>query len=99
MGPAMTPGYSISQRRERHLWATHSGAELDLLVVRGRRRLGFEFKRTETPRVTRSMRTAMADLRLTHLDVLHAGGHTFRLDKKIRAVSWNHLLDEIRPLR
>ena len=84
---------------EAHFWATHSGAELDLLVVRDGRRLGFEFKRTETPRVTRSMRTAMADLRLTRLDVLHAGGHTFRLDKNIRAVSWNHLLDEIRPLR
>lgn len=37
-------------------WATHSGAELDLLVVRGSRRLGFEFKRTDTPSVTPSMR-------------------------------------------
>jgi hypothetical protein len=27
-------------------WATHAGAELDLLVVRDRRRVGFEFKRT-----------------------------------------------------
>jgi predicted AAA+ superfamily ATPase len=45
-------------------WATHAGAELDLLVVRGNRRLGFEIKLTTSPGITRSMRTAMADLRL-----------------------------------
>ncbi|MGH9367293.1 MAG: ATP-binding protein, partial [Thermoanaerobaculia bacterium] len=48
-------------------WATHSGAELDLLVVRGKLRLGFEFKRTTAPAVTRSMRTALGDLGLTEL--------------------------------
>ena len=31
-----------ARRGEAHFWATHAGAELDLLVVRGRRRLGFE---------------------------------------------------------
>jgi len=40
-------------------WATHSGAELDLLWVRGRRRWGFEFKRTSSPRLTGSLRTAI----------------------------------------
>ena len=43
-------------------WATHGGAELDLLIVRGQRRLGFECKRTVAPRLTRSMHTALADL-------------------------------------
>jgi predicted AAA+ superfamily ATPase len=68
-------------------WATHAGAELDLLVVRGRRRLGFEFKRTVAPKVTRSVRTALEDLGLQRLDVIHAGDQTFPLGRRIRAVA------------
>jgi predicted AAA+ superfamily ATPase len=68
-------------------WATHAGAELDLLIVDGRRRLGFEFKRTTAPTLTPSMRVAMKDLELTRLDVVHAGPMTFDLAPKIRAVA------------
>ena len=60
-------------------WATHTGAELDLLVVRGTRRWGFEFKRTVAPRLTRSMHSALADLHLERLEVVHAGEQTFPL--------------------
>jgi predicted AAA+ superfamily ATPase len=80
-------------------WATHTGAELDLLVVRGRERFGFEIKRTEAPRITPSMRSAMADLRLDGLDVVHAGGDTFPLGERMRAVSLSRLLEDLRPLR
>ena len=58
-------------------WATHAGAELDLLVVRGSRRLGFEIKRTTSPTTTRSIHAALDSIRLNHLDVIHAGEHTF----------------------
>ena len=88
-----------AQPHECYFWATHAGAELDLLVVRGGRRLGFEFKRTEAPRVTKSMRTALADLQLSSLDVVHAGAETFLMAKRIRAVAASHLLSELRPLR
>ena len=60
-------------------WATHAGAEFDLLIVRGQRRMGFECKRTVAPHLTRSMHTALADLQLERLDVIHAGAHTFPL--------------------
>ncbi len=80
-------------------WGTHTGAELDLLVVRGRQRLGFEFKRTEAPTTTRSMRSALEDLQLTRLDVVHAGPHTFQLADRVRAVAARHLTTEVRPLR
>ena len=43
---------------ECYFWAAHAGAELDLLVVRGRRRLGFEVKRTTSPAANRSLRSA-----------------------------------------
>jgi len=80
-------------------WATYSGAELDLLVVRGRLRLGFEIKRTSAPRITPSMRSALSDLKLQRLDVIYAGEHTFPIEKNIRAVAITRLLDDLRPLR
>jgi predicted AAA+ superfamily ATPase len=81
-----------------YFWATHTGAELDLLIVDGDRRYGFEVKRTSAPRLTPSMRLAMSDLRLTRLDVVHAGSETFPLAKGVTAVAANRLLDDVAPL-
>lgn len=76
-------------------WGTHTGAELDLLVVRGRRRLGFEFKRTDAPRITPSMRTALDALRLERIDVVHAGQDTFPLSDRVRAVSAGRIFRDL----
>jgi hypothetical protein len=83
---------------ECHFWRTHTGAELDLLVVRGRTRLGFEFKRTQAPSVTPSMRSALADLGLRRIDVIHAGDRTFSLSREVRAVGFSRILDDLEPL-
>lgn len=80
-------------------WATHAGAELDLLVISGRRRIGFEFKRTSAPQVTPSMRIALSDLGLERIDVLHGGRDTFPLDGHIRAVSAARLVSDVGPRR
>ena len=85
------------QPDECHFWATHAGAELDLLVVRGRKRWGFEIKRTSAPTVTPSMRTAISDLKLQRLFVVHPGPHSFDLTANIRAVAISTLFDEISP--
>lgn len=74
------------------------GAELDLLVVHGRHRYGFEIKRTVAPKVTASIRSAIEDLGLTRVDVLHAGDDTYPLADRVRAVAARSLLDEVRPL-
>jgi uncharacterized protein len=79
-------------------WATHAGAELDLLVVRGKARLGFEIKRTTSPQVSRSMHTAMSDLRLRELTVVHAGEHSFPLGERMRAVALTRILEDVEPL-
>jgi predicted AAA+ superfamily ATPase len=71
---------------ESYFWALHSGAELDLLLVRGKERLGFEIKRTDAPQLTPSMRSALRDLRLDRLDVLHAGRDSFPLGERVRAL-------------
>jgi hypothetical protein len=81
-----------------YFWGTHTGAELDLLIVSGSDRYGFEIKRTTAPALTPSMRFALADLRLTRLDVVHAGPDTFPLAPHVRAVSAARLLTDIRPL-
>jgi uncharacterized protein len=80
-------------------WRTQDGAELDLLVVHGRRRLGFEFKRTVAPGTTRSMHVALADLGLESLDVIHAGDETYPLTDRVRAVAISRLADDLTPLR
>jgi predicted AAA+ superfamily ATPase len=77
--------------------ATHAGAELELLVVRGSERKGCEIQRTSTPKATPSMHLALNDLKLSALDVVHAGEHTLGLHERIRAVSVNRLLDDIEP--
>ncbi len=87
------------ERDECFFWATHAGAELDLLVVRGNTRYGFEIKRTTAPRITPSMRSAMSNLKLTNLEVIHAGEKTFLLSDKIRAISFSRILSDIKPLR
>ena len=71
---------------ECHFWALHSGAELDLLVVRGNKRLGFEFKLGSAPSLTRSMRSAMENLDLTALWVVHHGKDRYPLAPKVEAV-------------
>ena len=80
-------------------WATHSGAELDLLIVRGRRKLGFEFKRTVAPKMTKSMHVAIEDLGLSSLTIVHAGKQTFPLDKKVQAVAASRLVQDLKPVR
>src|SRR5690606_37965775 len=60
-----------------HFWATHAGAGLDLLVTRGNRRWGFEVKRSSSPTLTAAMRSAMSDLELQRLYVVHAGQPSF----------------------
>ena len=85
-----------ARSNECYFWATHAGAELDLLVVRGNRRRGFEFKRTDAPVISRSMRIAITDLGLERLDVVHAGTHTFPLAENIRALALSRLLKDLK---
>ena len=73
-------------------------AELDLLVVRGKRRLGFEFKLTEAPTVTPSMHVAYADLDLESLTVVHGGKESWRMKDGIDAVAATALRQTLRPL-
>ena len=77
-----------------YYWATHRGAEIDLLVFDGGRRTGVEFKRTSAPRMTRPMHSALTDLRLDRIFVIHPGGDRFRLHERVEAVGLARACDE-----
>ncbi len=71
---------------EAYFWATHTGAELDLLLFKNGRRIGVECKRADAPTLTPSMRIAMADLKLDHLYVLYPGEQSYSLAKNVDVV-------------
>lgn len=68
-------------------WATHGGAELDLLVTQGGRRLGVEIKRADAPRLSTSMRQAVKDLELDELLVITPAERSYRLHERARVVT------------
>jgi hypothetical protein len=81
------------QPEEIFFWSTHTGAELDLLIMRANTRLGFEFKRTTIPSVTKSMSVALEDLQLTHIYVVYAGNETYPLASNITAIGLAQICD------
>ena len=74
------------QPDEAFFWATHQGAEIDLIVHKGGLRWGVECKRTDAPRVTPSMRMALEDLHLDRVLVIYPGSKRFALADRIEAV-------------
>ncbi len=68
-----------------HFWKTHTGAEIDVLIPR--LRIGIEIKRTAAPKVTPSIRSALRDLDLDEVVVVHAGHESYPLAAKVRAVA------------
>ena len=82
-------GYAVEeviksfQPDEAYFWATHGGAELDLLMFKNGKRIGVECKRADAPTLTPSMRIAMADLKLDHLHVLYPGDRSYSLAKNV----------------
>lgn len=91
-GFALEQVLRIAQPDQAYFWATHQGAELDLLLFKDDRRIGVEFKRSDAPRLTPSMRIALEDLRLDALYVVYPGPHRYALAPKVEAVPLTALL-------
>jgi predicted AAA+ superfamily ATPase len=85
-------GYAVEevlkahQPDEAYYWATHSGAEIDLILFKNGRRIGVECKRADAPSLTPSMRIAMADLKLDQLFVVYPGEKTYSLAKNVQVI-------------
>jgi uncharacterized protein len=77
---------------EAYYWGVHSQAELDLLLFRNGKRLGFEVKYTDTPRVTSSLRAAREHLKLDSLTIVCPGSASYPLEDRIQVRGLGHLI-------
>jgi uncharacterized protein len=77
---------------EAYFWATHQGAELDLLLFKRGRRIGIECKRMDAPVLTRSMRIALSDLKLDRLIVAYPGEKRYPLGARVDVVPLRELV-------
>lgn len=98
-------GFAIEQilgsleTRDAYFWASHTGAELDLFVLDRGRRLGFELKLSDAPRVTRSMHVAKGDLRLDHLYVVVPGGPSYEHEPEITVTALSSIGGRLKSSR
>jgi uncharacterized protein len=88
----------MQAEREACFWGVHGGAELDLVVPRGGKRYGFEFKFADAPSATKSMHTAREELDLTRLFVVYPGERSFELGDRIEALPLGGLAASLRGL-
>jgi uncharacterized protein len=80
---------------EAYFWATHQGAELDLLLLRGGKRFGIEMKRMDAPTLTASMRIALTDLKLDQLTVVYPGTKSYELGPRVRVIPVSAIATEV----
>jgi len=85
-------GFALEQTLIAHgekdawFWAAQGGAELDLLLMRGGKRWGFEFKCTDAPSTSKSMHSALESLGLEHIWVIYPGDRQYPMTDRITAL-------------
>ncbi|MBS1115008.1 MAG: ATPase superfamily-like protein [Nitrospirae bacterium] len=83
---------------EAYYWATHSGAEIDMVLIKNGRMLGVECKRMDAPRLTPSMRTALEDLKLEQIAVVYPGTKRYSLGERVAAVPLEAVAEGLKGL-
>jgi predicted AAA+ superfamily ATPase len=79
------------RQEECFFWSTHNTSEIDLLTFQKGKRIGYEIKYSDTPKVTKSMQIAIEDLKLDHLYIITPKSESFKLHKKITATTLNQI--------
>ena len=97
-GYAIEESLKAVQPEEAFFWATHQGAEIDLVLVKDGRMLGVECKRVDAPRLTPSMRIALDDLKLERIAVVYPGAKRFPLAERVEAVPLDALVEGMNGL-
>lgn len=90
---------AISGCRDYYYWATYTGAELDLLMFVDGKRIGFEIKYADSPKITKSMRITFIELQLEKLYIVYPGNRSFILDNNIEVISINELIPLLKDLK
>jgi uncharacterized protein len=82
-----------AEEGECYFWSAYGKAELDLLVLSKGKRIGLEIKHTDSPKVTKSLQTALEDLNLDELSVIYPGKVSFPLAPGIQAIGLESLFE------
>jgi len=85
-GFAMEQVLANEPHHDAFYWGTHQGAEIDLVLQRGGRLFGVEFKRADAPRLTPSIRYALDDLKLERIVIVYPGDRSYRLSDRVHVV-------------
>jgi uncharacterized protein len=94
-GFALEEVLRVTGDRDAYFWATHTGAELDLLVHWRGKRWGFEFKYSDGPVMTKSLHVALADLKPERVFIVYPGKERYVLHERIEAVPLIQLNDRL----
>jgi hypothetical protein len=95
-GFALEPVLTAAGRTPAYFWATHGGAELDLLLSRRGRRVGIEFKCADAPAMTRSLHQALADLELERAWIVYPGSESYRVHERVEVVPLAAMVAKLR---
>jgi predicted AAA+ superfamily ATPase len=85
-GFALEQVLGVTNPRNAYFWATQSRAELDLLLLAGGKRWGFEFKCADAPVMTKSLYVAMTDLKVEHAWVVYPGQRSYPIADNVDVV-------------
>ena len=92
-GDAVEEVRKALRQEETYYWATHGGAEIDLVLFQNGRRIDVECQRADAPVLTPSLRIALADRKLDELRVVYPGEKRYSLTKKIESVPLSQLVN------
>ena len=81
-----------------YYWATHQGAEIDLVFNKGGKMYGVEIKRQDAPTMTTSIRTALEYLKLERIAVIYPGSRRYSIHKQVDVVPFDEILDGMKGL-
>lgn len=97
-GFALEQIVSLANSRQAFFWGTHNHAELDLMIILNGKRFGFEFKASASPTMTKSLRVATADLKLTRSFIVHPGAKRYPVAPEVEAIPLPEMLETLASL-
>jgi predicted AAA+ superfamily ATPase len=98
-GFALEQILSVTGADHAYYWGTHAGAELDLLLLRRGRSYGVEFKTNDAPSMTKSLHTALADLKLERAWIVYPGNQTYAVHERVQVIPLDVVLPRLARLR
>lgn len=85
-GFALEQVLALCGQQDAWYWATHNGAELDLLLQRGGKTWGIEFKVGDAPVMTKSLHIALQDLALERAWIVYPGERRYAVHERVEVI-------------